>query len=176
MNLRIAGQVEESIVDGPGIRYTVFTQGCPHNCDGCHNPQTHGFNKGYIVDTDDIYEKIIKNKLLDGITLSGGEPFCQCKPLADLAMKVRDFDGFKLNVIAYTGFTYEFLVANSNDENGYIELLKQIDFLIDGKFEKSLKSLDLKFRGSSNQRYIDVQQSLKKGEVVEVKDEVLSLL
>ncbi|MGN0622958.1 MAG: anaerobic ribonucleoside-triphosphate reductase activating protein [Oscillospiraceae bacterium] len=176
MKLRIAGLVGESIVDGPGFRFTVFTQGCPHNCEGCHNPQTHDFNGGYDIDTDEIYEKIIKDPLLDGVTFSGGDPFCQCKPLAELAKKIHEFDGFKLNVIAYTGYTYEYLVSHADEENGYMELLEQCDYLIDGRFVLSQRSLELKFRGSRNQRFIDVKKSLQKGEAVALDDEALSLM
>lgn len=170
MQLKIAGFAQDSIVDGPGIRFTVFTQGCPHNCPGCHNPQTHDFNGGSICDTDEIYEKVISNTMLDGITLSGGEPFCQCKPLAELARKIHEFKGFPLNVIAYTGYTYEYLIENANDENGYMDLLKEVDFLIDGPFILEQRSLELKFRGSANQRYIDVKQSLKQGKAVTADD------
>jgi anaerobic ribonucleoside-triphosphate reductase activating protein len=170
MELRIAGFAQDSIVDGPGIRFTVFTQGCPHNCPGCHNPQTHDFNGGSITDTDKIYEKVTSNPMLDGITLSGGEPFCQCKPLAELASRIHGFKDFPLNVIAYTGYTFEYLIKNSNSENGYMELLKEVDFLIDGPFILEQKSLDLHFRGSANQRYIDVKKSLEQGKAVTVND------
>ena len=170
MQLKIAGFAQDSIVDGPGIRFTVFTQGCPHNCPGCHNPQTHDFNGGSIYDTDEIYEKVISNPMLDGITLSCGEPFCQCKPLAELARKIHEFKVFPLNVIAYTGYTYEYLIENANDENGYMDLLKEVDFLIDGPFILEQRSLELKFRGSANQRYIDVKQSLKQGKAVTADD------
>ncbi|WP_124101082.1 anaerobic ribonucleoside-triphosphate reductase activating protein [Ruminococcus sp. Marseille-P6503] len=170
MELKIAGFAEDSIVDGPGIRFTVFTQGCPHGCPGCHNPQTHDFNGGCTADTDEIYKKVTSNPMLDGITLSGGEPFCQCKPLAELARKIHAFREFPLNVIAYTGYTFEYLLENSTDENGYKELLKEVDFLIDGPFILAQKSFDLHFRGSANQRYIDVQKSLKQGKAVTVSD------
>ena len=111
MKLRIAGTVGESIVDGPGFRFTIFTQGCPHGCEGCHNPQTHDFNGGIVVDTDQLYNEIIKDPLLDGVTFSGGEPFCQCKPLVELAGRIKAFNRFPLNVISFTGYTYEYLIA-----------------------------------------------------------------
>ena len=154
MELRIAGTVGESIVDGPGFRFTIFTQGCPHGCEGCHNPQTHDFNGGIVVDTD---------PLLDGVTFSGGEPFCQCKPLAELAGRIKAFNRFPLNVISFTGYTYEYLIANADDNNGYLELLQQLDYLVDGPFILSQRSLELKFMGSRNQRFIDVHKSLKEG-------------
>ena len=169
--MRIANTVNDSIVDGHGLRYAVFTQGCPHHCEGCHNPQTHDFNGGMLVDTDDLFNEIIKDKLLDGVTFSGGDPFCQCKPLTELARKIRAYKGFivPLNIISYTGYTYEYLVANANEDNGYIELLKELDYLVDGPFVPAKRSLELKFMGSSNQRFIDVQQSLKQGSAVVVE-------
>lgn len=176
MKLRIAGLTGDSIVDGPGFRFTVFTQGCPHNCEGCHNPQTHDFSGGYDIDTDEIYEKVIANPMLDGVTLSGGDPFCQCRPLAELAKKLHAFEGFPLNVIAYTGYTFEYLVEHADDENGFMDLLKQCDYLIDGRFVLAQRSLELKFRGSANQRFIDVKKSLESGKTVALDDEALSLM
>ncbi len=176
MELRVAGLVNDSIVDGPGFRLSVFTQGCPHNCEGCHNPQTHDFNGGYIMDTDEIYEQVIANPMLDGITLSGGDPFCQCKPLAELAGKIHAYKERPLNVIAYTGYTFEQLVKNADKDNGFMELLKECDYLIDGRFVLAQRSLELKFRGSRNQRFIDVKKSLEKGEVVALDDDTLSLM
>lgn len=161
--IRIAGVVKESIVDGPGIRYTVFTQGCPHHCEGCHNPQTHDFNKGNFVSISKIVEDIEKDPLLKGVTISGGEPFMQAKKVADLVSKL---DRNKLNVMVYTGFEYEYLLNNANEENGYLELLKNADILIDGKFDINKKSETLPFRGSINQRSIDVKESLKSGRTV----------
>ena len=111
----MAGVVSESIVDGPGIRFTLFVQGCPHKCEGCHNPQTHDFSGGKDDDTDAILERILENPLLDGVTFSGGEPFCQAKPLADLAMKIK---AAGLDVISYSGYTIEYLIKHSNSENG----------------------------------------------------------
>lgn len=169
MELRIAGTVGESIVDGPGFRFTIFMQGCPHGCEGCHNPQTHDFNGGIVVDTDQLYNEIIKDPLLDGVTFSGGEPFCQCKPLAELAGRIKAFNIFPLNVISFTGYTYEYLIANADDNNGYLELLQQLDYLVDGPFILSQRSLELKFMGSKNQRFIDVQRSLKEGRAVVVE-------
>ena len=121
MKLRIAGTVNESIVDGPGFRYTIFTQGCPHHCEGCHNPQTHDFNGGTLVDTDDLFNEIIKDKFLDGVTFSGGDPFCQCKPLTELAKKIRSYNGFitPLNIISYTGYSYTTLATSIYDTTVY---------------------------------------------------------
>ncbi|MBE6872921.1 anaerobic ribonucleoside-triphosphate reductase activating protein [Ruminococcus sp.] len=173
MEIRIAGLAEESIVDGPGFRYTIFTQGCPHNCKGCHNPQTHDPNGGRLDDTDRIFEQIIKDPLLDGVTFSGGEPFCQCKPLVCLAKKIRSFNERKLGIISYTGYTFEQLMKRSETDPDCKELLSLLDYLVDGRYEEDKRSLELKFRGSSNQRFIDVQRSLKEGRAVEADTEYL---
>ena len=163
MKLRIAGTVNDSIVDGPGIRFTIFTQGCPHNCKGCHNPQTHDFNGGELIDTDALLVKVKENPLLDGVTFSGGEPFCQAEALALLGKQIK---ALGLNIITYTGYTFEHLIDHQK-ENGWGELLKITDFLIDGPFILEQKDWEIKFRGSSNQRYIDCQESLKQGRAVE---------
>lgn len=163
MKIRMSGVVEESIVDGPGIRYTVFVQGCPHHCEGCHNPQTHDFDGGYEDDTDNIYSKILENPLLDGVTFSGGEPFCQAKPLAELGRRIK---AAGLGVMSYSGYTIEQLLKGANDENGWLELLQTIDYLVDGKFVLALKSYECHFRGSTNQRIIDVAKTLKENHVV----------
>ncbi len=162
--LKIAGIVEESIVDGPGIRFVVFTQGCPHNCEGCHNPQTHDFNGGKYVDIDEIINKIDENPLLKGVTLSGGEPFMQAKILATMVKRIKNK---KLNIITYSGFTYEQLLDRANDENCFLDLLNQTDILIDGKFEIKNKKEGLKYRGSSNQRAIDVKKSIENNKIIE---------
>lgn len=167
MDLRIAGTVNDSIVDGPGIRFTVFTQGCPHHCPGCHNPQTHDFNGGMITDTAVIIDKILENPLLDGVTFSGGEPFCQCEPLCEIAEKVKKAG---LDIVTFTGFTFEQLTEQSDDVNMYAKLLGYTDILIDGRFIEAEKSLDASFRGSLNQRIIDCQKSLETGRVIERTD------
>lgn len=165
MELRIAGTVNDSIVDGPGIRFTIFTQGCPHHCEGCHNPQTHDFNGGETVDTEDLLKKIKENPLLDGVTFSGGEPFCQAQALAKLG---REIKALGLNIITYTGYTFEKLyLERENDYWG--ELLGVTDFLIDGPFILAQKDWEIKFRGSSNQRYIDCQKSLENGTAIEAE-------
>ena len=162
--IRIAGIVEESIVDGPGIRFVIFTQGCPHGCKGCHNPQTHDFNSGKDVNIDEIVNKIKEDPLLKGVTLSGGEPFMQAGKLAKLIDKLSDT---KLDIIKYTGFKYEEIIKNANDENKFYKLLDRTDILIDGKFEEDKKDENLMYRGSSNQRAIDVELSRKSGKIIE---------
>ncbi len=165
MILRIAGTVNDSIVDGPGIRFTIFTQGCPHHCVGCHNPETHDFNGGKDIDTSELIEQIKKNPLLDGVTFSGGEPFMQADVLAALGKQIK---ALGLNVITYTGYTFEELFENRS-RNGWDELLKVTDYLIDGKFEIEKKDWTTKFRGSSNQRYLDCKESLKQGRGVKTE-------
>ena len=155
--MRIAGTVNDSIVDGAGMRFTVFTQGCPHHCPGCHNPQTHDFNGGTEVDPEEIIRKFRRNPLLDGITLSGGEPFCQSPACLQLA-KAAHASG--LNVWAYSGYTFEELIAGKEE---WRDLLREVDVLVDGPFLLDKRTLECKFRGSSNQRLIDVQASLKAG-------------
>ena len=176
MKFRCAGLTPESIVDGPGLRFTVWTQGCLHHCKGCHNPQTWDMSGGNEADTDEVYEQIVRNPLLDGVTLSGGDPFYQAKPMAELARRIHAFEGAGLSVIAYTGFLYEELIAEADDTNGYAALLKECDYLIDGPFILEQRSLDLKFRGSRNQRFIDVKRSLEAGRVIALTDEELSLM
>lgn len=161
--LKLSGIIRESIVDGPGIRFVVFTQGCPHHCPGCHNPQTWAFTGGFETTPEKVFAEIIKNPLLKGVTFSGGEPFCQPEALAELAQMVHSRG---LNVITYTGYTFEELIKKSAESPGILQLLKQTDILIDGPFIQELKSYELTFTGSSNQRIIDVKRSLEKGEAV----------
>ncbi len=163
--LRLAGVYRESIVDGPGIRMTIFTQGCPHNCEGCQNPDTHDFNGGYISHPENLLEAIDKNPMLRGVTFSGGEPFMQAEALAELGEEIHKRG---LDIITYTGFTYEDLVASFDKFPERKHLLEQTDYLIDGKFVLALRSLELQFRGSSNQRIIDVKKSLCSGKVEEI--------
>ena len=156
--LRIAGIVEESITDGPGIRMVVFAQGCKHKCKGCHNPQTHSFDGGTLIEIDELIREIKKNPLLDGVTLSGGDPFEQAEVFSEFAARVR---ALGLNVVTYTGYTYENLLSISKERPGFASLLKNTDILVDGPFISEKKNLLLKFRGSENQRIIDVRQSLR---------------
>ena len=161
--LRIAGIEPESFVDGPGIRMTIFTQGCHHNCPGCQKPQTHDCNGGHLIDIDEIVAMIDENPLLDGITFSGGDPMDQAEALIPLARIIKERG---LNLVIFTGYTYERLMELSVGRPGLFELLSFADILIDGPFIMAKKSLELKFRGSSNQRIIDVPRSLTEGNVV----------
>lgn len=157
VTLRIAGIEPESIVDGPGIRLTVFVQGCPHHCLGCHNPETHDFDGGTIMPITTILDSIDENPLLSGVTFSGGEPFGQVQPLLELAREVKKRS---LHLTIFTGYLFENLLEKAKQEPNILELLSLTDLLVDGPFILSKKSLELQFRGSSNQRLIDVQKTL----------------
>ncbi len=161
--LMLSGVVRESIVDGPGMRYTVFAQGCPHHCPGCHNAHTWPFSGGFAAEPADIAQELKKNPMLRGITLSGGEPFCQSKAMAELAALCH---AAGLDVIAYTGYLFEELLEKAKEEPDILTLLRETDVLIDGPFLMEQKSYDLKFRGSKNQRAIDVKASLVGGGIV----------
>ena len=163
--MRIAGTVQDSIVDGPGLRFAVFTQGCVHNCKGCHNPETHDISGGEEKSVDEIIADMRKNPLTDGITLSGGEPFLQARDCAALAIAAKS-DG--LNVWAYSGWTYEQLCGMAQDDADINALLSLIDVLVDGRFEEAKRSLGLRFRGSSNQRLIDMNETRRTGAVAEL--------
>lgn len=161
MRISLSGVTGDSIVDGPGLRLTIFTQGCLHHCPGCHNPQTHDPEGGSWADTEDILAAAAENPLLDGITLSGGDPFMQpvpCLALAEGAHKIG------LNVWTYTGYTWEALLEENDAEK--LALLKETDVLVDGPFLLAERSLELRFCGSRNQRLIDVKKSLADGKVV----------
>ena len=161
MRISLSGVTGDSIVDGPGLRLTIFTQGCLHHCPGCHNPQTHDPEGGSWADTEDILAAAAENPLLDGITLSGGDPFLQpvpCLALAEGAHKIG------LNVWTYTGYTWEALLEENDAEK--LALLKETDVLVDGPFLLAERSLELRFCGSRNQRVIDVKKSLAEDKVV----------
>lgn len=162
--VRIAGIVNESIVDGPGIRMAIFVQGCPHKCEGCHNPQTHDFDSGSDVLIDEIIEKMGKNPILKGITLSGGEPFCKAPELYMIAKAAHEK---KLDVITYTGYSIEEILNEVEKNRDFKNLLLETDTLIDGRFIKEEKDLTLRFRGSKNQRIIDPRASFEKKTAVE---------
>lgn len=161
--LRIAGIEPESFVDGPGIRLTVFTQGCNHHCPGCQNPQTHDFNGGHVIEREAIITMIKENPLLDGVTFSGGDPMDQAAALVPLAREIKERG---LNLVIFTGYTYERIIALAAERPEMFELLSFADMLVDGPFVLAKRSLDIMFRGSWNQRLIDVQKSLVEGHVV----------
>lgn len=159
--LDLSGIVSDSIVDGPGIRTTIFSQGCPHHCEGCHNPETWDFGCGTLISVEDIVEIVRSNPLCRGVTFSGGEPFAQAAGFARLASLLKE-KGYE--VASYTGYTFEELLTGSEDQK---KLLSAIDILIDGPFLLAEKSLEIAFRGSRNQRILDVRKSLAEGRAVE---------
>ncbi len=153
MKIRLAGLVDDSIVDGPGYRFTVFVQGCPHHCPGCHNPKTHDYDGGYDGDTDEIFAQIMENSLLQGVTFSGGEPMDQAAPLVELAKKIKSAG---LDLWVYTGYTYE--VLKSKNDPAIQELLSLADVLVDGPFIMEQRDIELAFRGSRNQRILNLRE------------------
>lgn len=164
MKIRLAAYLQpDSIVDGEGIRTVVWTQGCPHNCLGCHNPETHDINGGALVDLKEVYDIIDSLEGQDGITFSGGDPFMQPKECSEIAKYARSKG---LNIWSYTGYTFENLLVLSEKKTEIMDFLKELDVLVDGKFELAKKSYNCIFRGSSNQRIIDVKKSLKDKKVI----------
>ena len=164
MEIRIAGTMSESIVDGPGFRYTVFVQGCPHNCRGCHNPQTHDMSGGRLVDTDELFNECTENPLNRGVTFSGGEPFLQAAALYELGKRFRERG---MSIWCYSGWTFEELLKLGEDVQ---KLLSVVDVLVDGHYIEERRTLSLPFRGSDNQRLVDVRRSIEKGAVVEYEE------
>lgn len=160
MQIRLAGLVGESIVDGPGYRFAVFVQGCPHGCPGCHNPKTHDFAGGYEADTDEVIAKIGGNPLVRGVTLTGGEPMMQAKALREIAEAAREKG---MNIWCYTGYTLEALLREQNPDR--MRLLALVDVLVDGPYLSHERSLDLVYCGSKNQRLIDMKKTLEAGEI-----------
>lgn len=163
--VRIAGVVSDSIVDGPGLRLVLFFQGCHHHCPGCHNPETHDFEGGTLFDLEDFTEKVVEelkaNPLLAGVTFSGGEPICQYEAMLYIAKQVR---AMNRNIVIFTGYTFEELVDMNKPE--IMELLKMTTLLVDGRFELEKRNLEIKFRGSTNQRLINPIASIEQGEIV----------
>ena len=155
--LRLFGVEPESIVDGPGVRFAIFVQGCPHGCPGCHNPGSHDFAGGYDGDTGELFEAIRSNPYLSGVTFSGGEPFCQAEALAALARRVHGELKGK-TVMVYTGYTLEKLEEMAQTRGDIAALLQEADTLVDGPFILAERDLSLLFRGSRNQRIIDMNE------------------
>ncbi len=161
--IRLAGVVRESIVDGPGLRFTVFCQGCPHGCEGCHNPATHDFEGGYDCEISKIIAAVDENPLLDGVTFSGGEPMCQPEAFTVLAEELKKRN---LNIMIYTGYTYEELLKLAETRPAVGKLLELADYLVDGRFILAERDLTLPFRGSTNQRILDMKQTFAAGKPV----------
>ena len=161
-SIRLSGIVDESIVDGPGSRMAVFVQGCPHHCPGCHNPQTHDFSGGYDEAPENIFRRYTANPLLKGVTFSGGEPFAQAKALIPLACMLREAGA---SLWIYSGYTLEQLLSPEAPA-GSRELLALCDVLVDGPFLLEHRNLELPYRGSDNQRVLDLPLSLQEGRAV----------
>lgn len=156
MNIRLAGILEESIVDGPGIRFVIFTQGCPHHCPGCHNPETHDYSGGTLVNINDLVQKFTKYPYMTGLTISGGEPFIQSCEILEI---IKEFKKIypKKNIMIFSGYKYEELINKNNSTIN--DILSLSDYLVDGKFILANRDISLHFKGSTNQRIIDLKQT-----------------
>ncbi|WP_297420219.1 anaerobic ribonucleoside-triphosphate reductase activating protein [Clostridium sp.] len=164
--IRLSGIAYESLVNGPGIRRVFFAQGCKHNCKGCFNPDTHDFSGGEEKGINELIEDTINNPIIKGVTFSGGDPWEQADKFAYMA---KEFRKRGLNIWSYTGYTFEYITENVDNREGWRELLENIDVLVDGKFEEDKTQNGLKFRGSANQRIIDVNKTLKEGKIIILK-------
>lgn len=168
MKIRLAtSEIQpDSVVDGEGIRAVIWTQGCSHNCPGCHNPETHSFTSGYVVDTSDIKEQIKNLTFHTGVTFSGGDPLMQPAACLEIAKYAKELG---LDVWCYTGFTFEELMIAMKAKPVIKEFLNYVDVLIDGKFKIEEKTYDAIFRGSSNQRILDVKKSMHFRKPIEIE-------
>ncbi|MHC1683864.1 MAG: anaerobic ribonucleoside-triphosphate reductase activating protein [Clostridiaceae bacterium] len=165
--IRLAGMISESLANGPGLRSVIFAQTCIHNCKGCFNPETHSASGGVLVDVNKVIDDINSNPIISGVTFSGGDPWEQGDKFAYIAKGIkRAARKADFNIWCYTGYTFEYILQNKDKRAGWSELLESIDVLVDGKFIEEKYDKNLKYRGSSNQRIIDVKESLKKGEAV----------
>jgi len=163
--INVAGFLENSLVNGEGIRSVLFISGCTHNCEGCHNRAMQKRDYGETVELDNVYERIMKNyPLINGVTFSGGEPFENSDALYKLAKKIKN--NSDMNIWCYTGYRYEELMNSEKRE--WRELLKSIDVLIDGKFISEFKDESLRYRGSKNQRIINVQKSIVSNRIIKL--------
>lgn len=152
--IRLAAAIQtDSVVDGKGLRCVLWTQGCPHNCPGCHNPETLSLTEGFLETVENICQQLDCLDYHDGLTISGGEPFLQAENLLPVIRYARDLG---LNIWLYSGYTIEELIARNDKHSN--ELLKNIDVLVDGRFVRNLFSFELEYIGSSNQRIIDIKE------------------
>ncbi len=166
MKIRVAGIAKESVVDGPGIRAVVFAQGCPRQCPGCHNPDALDPTGGEEIDTAQVVREVAGNPIIRGVSFSGGDPFMQAVGFVELAVQLRERG---LNILTFTGYTWEDLQLLAASDQAIAELIKLSDWLIDGPFIEEEKDLSLAFRGSKNQRIIDVKKTLDQGCVIEAE-------
>jgi len=161
--LRLSGLTHESLVDGPGLRYVIFTQGCPHRCPNCHNPTSWDMDTGKEFTVKEIIRMLKKQKKIQGVTFSGGEPFLQAAELSQIALAAHQLG---LDVVTYSGFTYEELIEQGKNDINITALLSASDLLIDGKYIDAKRDSSLPFRGSSNQRIIKIPETQKTGKIV----------
>ena len=159
-NISVLRIVHDTIVDGFGLRTAIYGAGCEHECYDCHNVESWGIENGTIMNIEDIYNEIIVNPL-SNITFTGGDPMFQAEAFCELAKRIKTESS--KTIWCYTGYLFESIL---HDNDYKTELLKQIDVLVDGKYINKLKSHQSLFRGSSNQRIIDVQKSIKRGDIV----------
>lgn len=166
--IRLSGIAYESLVNGPGIRRVFFSQGCRHNCKGCFNPDTHDFNGGEERNIEELIKDTLSNPMIKGVTFSGGDPFERAEEFSYMAKRFKENN---LNIWSYTGYTFEEILKNMEKRKGFKDLLNNIDVLVDGRFIEEEMTEGLKYRGSKNQRIIDVQKSLKENKVVTIENE-----
>jgi len=171
--IRLAGIIEDSIVDGPGVRFVVFVQGCPHHCVGCHNPDAQDFKGGFDADIYKIADKIIKSHT-KRLTFSGGEPFCKARELARIARLIV-YDKRGIEIMTYTGYLYEELLELAKTDYDIKDLLAVTNYLVDGKFDETKKTSDWFYRGSKNQRIFDVTcyPNSTKARLIEKREDLL---
>lgn len=163
--IRLSGIAYESLVNGPGMRRVFFAQGCKHNCKGCFNPDTHDFCGGEEKNIDDLIKDTLENPIIRGVTFSGGDPWEQADKFAYMA---KAFRANGLSIWSYTGYAYEYIIKNIDKRLGWRNLLNNIDVLVDGKFEEDKMQDGLKFRGSKNQRIIDVKESIRLNQIITI--------
>lgn len=166
--MKMAGFYDESISNGLGWRAVLFVSGCPHHCPGCHNKEAQDFNYGEEFNEEEILKRIKENSILNGITISGGEPLCK-ENIPGVLKFIKDVKAIRpeFNVWCYSGYTLDQLIDRNDEETN--KCLNEIDVLVDGRFVEAKKDPTLKFRGSSNQRILDLKPSLQTHKFIEYK-------
>lgn len=168
MNIRLAGIIFESLTNGKGLRKIFFSKGCKHNCKNCHNESMNSFDGGELLDIDFLVNSVLDTPYLKGVTFSGGDPFYQAKAFAEFSTKLKNHD---INIWCYTGFTYEELIKLSEKDDSIYNLLHHIDVLVDGPYIEELNDGSTRYRGSKNQRIIDVVKSLKENKIIDISNQ-----
>ena len=161
--IRLAGIAQNSLVNGIGLRKVFFSQGCTHKCKGCFSPFTWDFESGKLIDIDELVKQVKDEYYLDGVTFSGGDPFQQADKFAILSKELKKNN---INIWCYTGYTWEELLGLSKTDNGIKDLMHNCDVIVDGPYIQEKHDPNLKFKGSSNQRIIDVKLSLQQNKIV----------